>query len=171
MVGGQEKVPGPEQDPQFLPPAPLAQLPRGPQLCITPLAHGKRTGISRAGTGAPQPPTPRPPLLSHRGDLLAPPAAPDAREEGGGAAHLTSRGCSHDERQSQESYPQPLRPHAGDRDGQGRAGGPAATPRPPPQCARAGGGAGAGGSCQRPGSPEKSSAPACALLLNIHHKG
>lgn len=57
------------------------------------------------------------------------------------------------------------------RDGQQRAGSPSR--RPGLLCRAPGRAAGWGGRqrCQRPGSPEKSSAPACALLLNIHHKG
>lgn len=135
MVGDQETAPGPDQGPWSLPPA--------PQPHITP-PLGKAKGISEAGTSAPQPRTPRPPPppnpLPPQGTPSSVPSPANPREEIGRTEHLTSRCCSHDERQSQKSYPQPLRPHAG---GRGRA---AAGRRPPVLLRSAPGQAGAGGS-------------------------
>lgn len=160
MVGDQETAPGPDQGPWSLPPA--------PQPHITP-PLGKAKGISEAGTSAPQPRTLRPPppqILSHRrGPHHPSPLRPTPGRRSAGqsisppAAALTTRG------KVRKVIPSPCDPMLVAEAGQQRAG----DPRPPPQCARAGWGGRQ--RCQRPGSPEKSSAPACALLLNIHHKG
>lgn len=75
------------------------------------------------------------------------------------AAALTTRG------KVRKVIPSPCDPMPVAEAGQQRAG------DPPSSSAVRPGRLGGRQRCQRPGSPEKSSAPACALLLNIHHKG
>lgn len=160
MVGDQETAPGPDQGPWSLPPA--------PQPHITP-PLGKAKGISEAGTSAPQPRTPRPPPPKSSPTAGDPVIRPLSGQPQGGdrpdrASHLPLL-LSRREAKSEKLSPAPATPCWWQRPGSSGQ----ATPRPPPQCARAGWGGRQ--RCQRPGSPEKSSAPACALLLNIHHKG